>query len=552
MIDAIPSVAPQQASVEASSDPGKQSASSDSSFTAVLSAAVSGDQAKPAQAESQKNDHKQSEDKSGVDASADTAAAAGAIQMAMAVPVQPNVVISEAAPSVGVAEVVGVEPASAKATQSVQPQSAQTEQVPATATEPVATPVQQPLNVAQDIPVEAAAVSTKPDDGEVTVQTQPVQAQVTQSPTHSVEEAKPVQTQSESSATAQQQTAPAEAASKMPQASTTTAPQAAAKHQQPASIPTTAEAPTTSVGSADAAVPTSASATAAAVVQPDTVTAGQVQAEQITEQVEPNDRPEVQNTKTEKSTTANRPRAGATVADGASKVPVDTVPVQWRFDGSSQVPKNVTGSAGAAQLIQSMTDPASYSKPVGAESDSAATQTSANQQAAVPMGLQFNAQLRDAQAVAPTSNPDLHVQVIDQVVREVKLSRIDGHSNIVVKLNPPDLGSMRLQITQDAAGITTHIQAASSQVRGLLEAHMPLLMDSLAKAGVQMDAVSVSVGTSLNGFAGSAHQQDAQTNSNQQRQHYSPSGQMGQVGTIADASRPTWGTSEQASHNWLA
>jgi flagellar hook-length control protein FliK len=249
-------------------------------------------------------------------------------------------------------------------------------------------------------------------------------------------------------------------------------------------------------------------------------------------------------------------KAAVTEASVATptRVPVEAeaVTVQWQFDGSSRAPRAVTVQPTAQMPIGS--DSGSEAKPSGGETHSSTGQQSPDPQAAA-MGVQFSSQLREAaQQTAPaTSAPDLHVRVIDQVVRQVSLQQIDGRSNLVVKLNPPDLGALRLQITQDATGMTTHIQAANSQVRGLLEAHMPLLMDSLAKAGVRMDSVSVSVGTSFNAFAQNARQQDAQPNSYQSRQMLATGRETGGVQTIADAAmRPTWGSTRQAGYSWLA
>ena len=294
----------------------------------------------------------------------------------------------------------------------------------------------------------------------------------------------------------------------------------------------------------------SASVTTSAGVQPNVQVAGQIQAEQSMEQPKTDSRTEEKNTKPATTTAAH---SGAAVANSETKIPVDTVSVQWKFDASSPTVQNVVSNAATATLVGQSTDSKSDSASAG--QDSAADQDAANQQAANPIGLQFGTQLKEAAQVAPASQTqDLPTRVIDQVVREVKLSRIDGRSNVVVRLNPPDLGSMRLQITQDATGITTHIQTANSQVRGLLEAHMPQLMDSLAKAGVQVDAVQVSVGTSFSTFAGSPQQQNAQANADQARQQYTPAsnGRASVMGTIADASYPTWGGSEQAGFSWLA
>lgn len=288
-----------------------------------------------------------------------------------------------------------------------------------------------------------------------------------------------------------------------------------------------------------------------AETQPSVQVAGQIQTEQSAEQPNTDSKVEEKNTKSANTTTT---RSGTAVAGSETKIPVDTVSVQWKLDPSSQTVQNVVSQATATALTDQMPDSKTDTKAAG-QTDGVSGQTSDGQQAATTLGMQFGTQLEQtSQVTSATTSQDLPTRVIDQVVREVKLSRIDGRSNVVVKLNPPDLGAMRLQITQDATGITTHIQTANNQVRGLLEAHMPQLMDSLAKAGVQVDAVQVSVGTSFNAFAGGAQQQDAQANANQTRQQYASAsnGRTGSAVAIADTSQVALGGSGQAGYSWLA
>lgn len=518
MTNAIPDLAPQQAVVEASSGSAEQPGSPEASFSDALNAAVSGEQVTGPEAPQPKG-------KSNNDAPAEVVSLAGAIQVAMAIPAQPNVAIAiqDAPRAADVAVIDAAQPA--------QPQSAQIDQTQAATPEQrsgqpfVAASLDQPV---EDINTETPRVSvptTESGQARVSVQAEPA-------PTM----AKP------SVAVPAQAGIPQQAAVVAPEGEAPVEPIAVQGSRHPGldSGPSAAQAAVAEVG--------------APVGNPVTtqVQAGQIaqQAEPLAEQLEPEkDAPVV---KADEPKATGKHATDASVKAQASNVPVETVPVQWRFDGSSQSPRIITGT-GAAELVQSVTDPAS--KAAGGESGPAALRhPEPDSGPATPMGLQFTAQLREAaQRIAPASSgSDLPTRVIDQVVRQVSLARIDGRDSLVVKLNPPDLGNLQLRITQDTTGMTTHIQAGSSQVRGLLEAHLPLLMDSLAKAGLQMDAVSVSVGTSFNAFAGSAQQQDAQPNSNHSRQQFIPNGRMGGVGTIADASYPMWGRSEQAGHSWLA
>jgi len=176
----------------------------------------------------------------------------------------------------------------------------------------------------------------------------------------------------------------------------------------------------------------------------------------------------------------------------------------------------------------------------------------------VAMGQRLSVQYPEAaaRAVRPEPTDGVQTRIIDQVVRGISLHRAGERSDIVVKLNPPELGTLRVQVSRiavdDAVGpMTAHIRAESSQVRGLLEAHMPLLMDSLARAGLQMDSVSVSVGSSFSAFAGSTHQhQQAQPDANGANR--AAVGQRQAPMESVAAAESGWITSGQAGYSWLA
>lgn len=149
---------------------------------------------------------------------------------------------------------------------------------------------------------------------------------------------------------------------------------------------------------------------------------------------------------------------------------------------------------------------------------------------------------------APTT--EQHTRVIEQIVREVQLNQSDGRRDIVVRLNPPELGTLRLQISQDMAGMTSHIQASTDQVKGLLQAHVPALVEALSNAGIRVDAVSVSSGPMFGAFAqdttGNAYgRQDQQKRSTANKQTAG-----GIEATALFAARET--QSYQAGHSWLA
>ena len=144
-----------------------------------------------------------------------------------------------------------------------------------------------------------------------------------------------------------------------------------------------------------------------------------------------------------------------------------------------------------------------------------------------------------------------HTRVIEQIVREVHLNQSEGRRDIVVRLNPPELGTLRLQISQDVAGMTSHIQATTEQVRGLLQAHVPALIEALSNVGVRVNAVSVSSGPMFGAFA-----QDAQAGNAYGRQEQSRRGAANRQ-TTGGVEASTLFAAQQAQqyragYSWLA
>lgn len=143
----------------------------------------------------------------------------------------------------------------------------------------------------------------------------------------------------------------------------------------------------------------------------------------------------------------------------------------------------------------------------------------------------------------------LHRQVIDQVVKEIRLHRLPERSDLVVKLNPPELGTLRVHITQDANGIYSQIQANNEQVKNLLQAHLPMLTNALADAGLRMDSVSVTSDATFNTFLQSPAHENGQQEWQGQRNRYAYQGAAG-FQSAGDFSSPIVPT-DLSAYDWL-
>jgi|GEM_PF-1941894 len=505
MTDAITNLAPQQAVGETPAEAGKQAGSGGPSFTKALTEAL-GDskqtESKPAAGQS---------DPEGTDAQSALSELAGAVQVAMATPVQTNAaaVVADVPRDWAVSSVTD---AKANASGSVDHPYAAVSETPSAVAiaDPVpVVPVAGTTNVVSSVAQPAASQQADTTGG--------VTAQITEVPV----------VDGSTGATI------ASGVSEKPTAS---------------DVPREAPNVTAQVTAADAQLGAESEQSPISEGQSTAGVVGQARRTEVSSDAGAADDPKPAASDKPEATqnTGGRPSVAA-----QNQTPVQATPVEWRFDASSQAARVAPAEAATATVIQSVAG--SGAKPAGKDANTAADQGLPNPQAAVPMGQQFATRLDNAARpeTAEGSVDGLHTRVIDQVVREVSLHRMDGRSDIVVKLNPPDLGTLRLQISQDTSGMSTHIQAGSPQVRGLLEAHMPLLMDSLSKAGVRMDSVSVSVGTSFNAFAQNAHQQDAQRNANQMRQQYVPIRETVGVQAMA-ASQTGWTSAREIGHSWLA
>lgn len=154
---------------------------------------------------------------------------------------------------------------------------------------------------------------------------------------------------------------------------------------------------------------------------------------------------------------------------------------------------------------------------------------------------------------APTSsNTELQTKIIDQLVREVKLRQFQGQSDLMVKLNPPELGQIRLHITQTANGLTTQINASSEVVRGLLQAHIPALTNALADAGLRMDQVSVTSETSFDSLMQDNTSDTAYQQRNKTRQQHSDKGQDMTVHPAMINAASGFGAAGSIGYSWLA
>jgi len=146
---------------------------------------------------------------------------------------------------------------------------------------------------------------------------------------------------------------------------------------------------------------------------------------------------------------------------------------------------------------------------------------------------------------------ELHRRVIDQIVREVRVRKLDGNSEMIVRLNPPELGEIRLSVVQEGQSFASTIQTTSEQVRGLLQAHLPALTEALADAGVKMNSISVASSGSFGALMNDAGQPSGEGYRREHRHTHTARPGFGPVEAVAAGATRVSGTSG-TTYSWLA
>jgi len=84
-------------------------------------------------------------------------------------------------------------------------------------------------------------------------------------------------------------------------------------------------------------------------------------------------------------------------------------------------------------------------------------------------------------------------QIFDQVVTQISGS-VNGESGrMVLRLQPAELGSLKLDLKIEGDRVQAHLHAQTHQVQEVLERHLPQLRSALAEQGLKIDQFQVNV-----------------------------------------------------------
>lgn len=87
------------------------------------------------------------------------------------------------------------------------------------------------------------------------------------------------------------------------------------------------------------------------------------------------------------------------------------------------------------------------------------------------------------------------IDVINQIIENVKLSLNTDNTTIEMQLNPENLGKIYLNVTTREGAVSAQLYAQNEEVKIALEAQIATLTENLNQAGVKVDAVEVAVAT---------------------------------------------------------
>ena len=82
--------------------------------------------------------------------------------------------------------------------------------------------------------------------------------------------------------------------------------------------------------------------------------------------------------------------------------------------------------------------------------------------------------------------------VMDQVIRHVTTSMQRGRSEMQVRLQPEEWGTVRLRLVMEDGALTARLQVEDETVKAMMESHLPRLHAALEERGIQVQTFEVS------------------------------------------------------------
>lgn len=147
-------------------------------------------------------------------------------------------------------------------------------------------------------------------------------------------------------------------------------------------------------------------------------------------------------------------------------------------------------------------------------------------------------------STAAQTGQTMSTKMINQIVKAAKLQTFENGAGMSLRLDPPHLGSVQMNISTHNGTVTADLQTSTVTAKQMLESDLSALKKSLSDAGVNVDSISVSVGgnsTQSGGF----HDQSAREYQENWRSSnsgfYQNSNSIDSASSVAAAARPAAG-----------
>ncbi len=102
-------------------------------------------------------------------------------------------------------------------------------------------------------------------------------------------------------------------------------------------------------------------------------------------------------------------------------------------------------------------------------------------------------------AKLPSGNIVAESQVVRQVVEQLHVSPRNESSSITIRMQPEELGHLKVDLVIIKEHVTAHLQAQNHQAQDILERHIHRLRESLEQQGLKLDDIQVSVSSDRDG-----------------------------------------------------
>ena len=158
-------------------------------------------------------------------------------------------------------------------------------------------------------------------------------------------------------------------------------------------------------------------------------------------------------------------------------------------DLSEALLKKPADHATAADAGKSQ-NPVNQGQPSLFDNTLAATSTAKTSTGGDPGQLQGTSA---AHAGATPGSLNEEVRVLDQVLNQLSLNRTGDKNRVTIRLNPQELGEIKLELVMDKDHLKAQMVAQTRQVQEILEKHLPRLQEALQNQGIKVDQIEVSV-----------------------------------------------------------